>query len=53
MKNILEYLELTAEKYPRRTAVEDQKDALTWGELEDLSRRIGTAAGKGSTWEIR
>ncbi|MBS6679623.1 MAG: AMP-binding protein, partial [Clostridiales bacterium] len=46
MKNILEYLELTAEKYPRRTAVEDQKDALTWGELEDLSRRIGTAAGK-------
>ena len=46
MKNILEYLELTAEKYPRRTAVEDPKDSLTWGELEDLSKRIGTAAGK-------
>lgn len=46
MKNILEYLELTAEKYPWRTAVEDPKGSLTWGELEDLSKRIGTAAGK-------
>ena len=46
MKNILEYLERTAEKYPGRTAVEDDKEALTWKELADLSRRIGTAAGK-------
>ncbi len=46
MNNILEYLERTAEKYPGRTAVEDDKEALTWKELEDLSRRIGTAAGK-------
>lgn len=46
MNNILEYLERTAEKYPGRTAVEDDKEALTWKELADLSRRIGTAAGK-------
>lgn len=46
MNNILEYLERTAEKYPGRIAVEDDKEALTWKELEDLSRRIGTAAGK-------
>lgn len=46
MKNILEYLERTAEKYPGRTAVEDDKEALTWKELTDLSKRIGTAVGK-------
>ena len=46
MNNILEYLERTAEKYLGRTAVEDDKEALTWKELADLSRRIGTAAGK-------
>ena len=46
MNNILEYLERTAEKYPGRIAVEDDKEALTWKELVDLSRRIGTAAGK-------
>ena len=46
MNNILEYLERTAEKYPGRIAVEDDKEALTWKELADLSRRIGTAAGK-------
>lgn len=46
MKNILEYLERTVEKYPGRTAVEDDKESLTWKGLADLSRRIGTAAGK-------
>ncbi len=46
MNNILEYLERTAEKYPGRIAVEDDKEALTWKELAGLSRRIGTAAGK-------
>lgn len=46
MNNILEYLERTAEKYPGRIAVEDDKEALTWKKLADLSRRIGTAAGK-------
>lgn len=49
MKNILEYLEKTADRYPRRTAVEDEKESFTWKELEELSRRIGTAAGKRIT----
>ncbi len=49
MKNILEYLERTAEKYPGRTAVEDDKESLTWKELANLSRRMGTAAGKRIT----
>lgn len=46
MKNILEYLEQTAERYPERTAVEDEREALSWKELKDLAKRIGTAVGE-------
>ena len=53
MKNILEYLERTAEKYPGRTAVEDDKEALTWKELADLPGGSELPQGKGSPLEIR
>lgn len=43
MNNILEYLELTEQKYPSHTAVDDGNFVFTWKELGELSRRIGTA----------
>lgn len=46
MKNVLEFLEKTAERYPHRIAVDDGKVLLTWQELLELSRRMGTGVGK-------
>ena len=43
MKNILELLELNAKKYENKTAFVDENESLTYGELLDASRRIGTA----------
>lgn len=43
MNNILEYLEGTAKARPQCVAVDDGGICLTWAELLDLSRRIGTA----------
>lgn len=42
MKNILDYLEDTASKYPWRTAVDDGKIRMTWSELGELAKNIGT-----------
>mgnify|MGYP006066712847 FL=1 len=42
MKNILDYLEKTAQDYPGRTAVDDGKTRLTWSGLTMLSKRFGT-----------
>lgn len=46
MRNILEYLERTEEKYPNRTAVEEQHSQLTWRELGNLARKMGSAIGR-------
>lgn len=43
MKNILEYLEKTAATHPWNVAVDDGGVCLTWSELLDLSKSIGTA----------
>jgi len=43
MKNILEYLEDTEMKLADHIAVDDGCFCLTWHELLDLSRRLGTA----------
>lgn len=43
MDNILEYLEKTVSKYPRQIAVDDGSICFTWGELENLSKRTGSA----------
>lgn len=43
MDNILEYLEKTAAESFHHVAVDDGSICLTWTELLDLSRRIGTA----------
>lgn len=42
MKNVLEFMETTAERYPHKVAVDDGNVLLTWAELLELSRRIGT-----------
>lgn len=43
MKNILEYLEKTAATHSWNVAVDDGSVCLTWSELLDLSKSIGTA----------
>lgn len=42
MKNILDYLEKTAEDHPGRTAVDDGEISMTWSELTGLAQRFGT-----------
>ncbi len=46
MKNILDYLEQTAMRYPEKTAVDDGELCLTWQELLNRSKCIGTALCK-------
>lgn len=46
MKNILEYLEQTELRLADRTAVADADSALTFGQLADSARRIGTVIGQ-------
>ena len=43
MDNVLEYLEKTEMEYGGRLAVDDGIRCLTWTELLELSRRLGTA----------
>ncbi len=43
MNNILEYLEKTAAERSYHVAVDDGSICITWTELLDLSKRIGTA----------
>lgn len=46
MTNILDYLEMTAEKTLWKTGVDDGRVCMSWRELMELSRRIGTAFSK-------
>ncbi len=41
--NMLEYLEKTAERVPERIAFYDEREELSYGNLKEVSRRIGTA----------
>ena len=45
-KNILEYLEKSAQKYPDKTAFADENTSCTFKELECTARRIGTALSR-------
>ncbi|MDD5017832.1 MAG: amino acid adenylation domain-containing protein [Eubacteriales bacterium] len=42
MINVLEYLDHTAADYPQKTAFADENTALTFGELHDGARAIGS-----------
>lgn len=46
IQNILCFLEESAKKHPDKLAFSDGQDSLTYGELLELSRRIGTFLGK-------
>lgn len=41
MKNILEYLEISAEKYPKKTAIADRDKSCTFGELKNSASLLG------------
>lgn len=43
MKNVLDYLEETAMKYPTSVAVEDEHTSLTWAELVYRAKTIGAS----------
>ena len=45
-KNILEYLEKSARKYPDKTAFADENASCTFKELECTGRKIGTALSR-------
>ena len=42
-KNVLEYLEQTAEQYPDKIAFSDEFSSCTFQELKESSRRVGSA----------
>lgn len=48
MKNVLEYLELSAERLSDKTAVRDPESRYTFQELAGCARRIGSALISGS-----
>lgn len=43
MKNVLEYLEASAEQYPDKIAVDDGIVQLSWQKLSETARRTGSA----------
>ena len=46
MKNILEYLEQTAERFPEKVAAKDEKKQCTYSELKLRAKEIGTFIAK-------
>ena len=42
MKNILEYLELSAQKYYTKIAFTDENNSITYGECVERSKKVGT-----------
>ena len=51
--NIYEYLEESAEKFVGKTAIADDKLALTFAEWHEAAERIGTAVSKATEEAIR
>ena len=41
LKNVLDYLDISVEKYPDKTAVADQNNSYTYTELQDKAKRAG------------
>ena len=51
--NILEYLEHSAALWPDKTAIADDKNALTFAQWKDQAESIGTAIAKASEKAVR
>lgn len=45
-KNVLAYLEATAARFPNKTALADENSALTFGDLSNQGRSLGTALAR-------
>ena len=43
LRNILDYLEISSEKYSLKTAIREGEDTITYSELEKRARAIGSA----------
>lgn len=53
MKSVLEYLESSAEKYPDKLAVCDENCKMTYNELQQGAKKIGSAIGDITGKSIR
>lgn len=51
--NILEYLDHSAAMWPNKTAIADDKNALTYAQWKDYSERVGTALIESTTRALR
>ncbi len=51
--NILEYLEQNAVRFPDKTAIADDKNALTFAQWKDYAERIGTAFVEETSGSLR
>ena len=51
--NILEYLERSAATWPDKTAIADDKNALSFAEWKDYAERIGTAISTATNGTLR
>lgn len=51
--NILEYLEHSAAMWPEKTAIADDKSALTFSQWKDYAESIGTAIAQASDKAVR
>lgn len=51
--NILEYLEQNAVRFPDKTAIADDKNALTFAQWKDYAERIGTALAEETLGSLR
>ena len=51
--NILEYLEQNAVRFPDKTAIADDKNALTFAQWRDYAERIGTALAEETLGSLR
>lgn len=51
--NILEYLEQNAVQFPDKTAIADDKNALTFAQWKDYAERIGTALTEATSSALR
>lgn len=51
--NILTYLRHSAQRWPNKTAIADDKNSLTFSQWEDFSLRIGTAIAHATNNTVR
>jgi len=51
--NILDYLELTQQRFPDKIALVDEHNRITYSQLQSLAKRIGTKIAQDNKSEVR